>query len=447
VVAVARMLARKARNASRASASWGPITLALLAALAVLLSSVFLVIGLLPERGTDAWDGGSDRRLAMGRPDDAAALLVAELLALDEELLDDIAAYRRPRRVAATLGLLVAVGVPAAMSVALHSGRARRTLRLARSVPGPALQAALAVAAVVLLTALVRLPLQVWTGVIQDGRWGFRTRSVPGWFLDQLVIVGGRALGLAALVWGVATLMRRDPRGWPARVVLLTALIGPLVLVLHPLVAHPLLLPTGPLPDGPHRDAVLIVLERSTADAPVLVGEASRRTTRRNAVATGLGPTERVVLHDTLLELGPREVAAIAAHELAHLERRDPLRAALAPIPAVALVALLIRRRLRADGGSEVGALASAVALVLALEAAVTPVTAAMSRTVELRTDVRAVAISGDPDAHVALLRAFVVDGLADPDPPRWTVLLWATHPTPTERILAVSGAPDLARR
>jgi STE24 endopeptidase len=70
-----------------------------------------------------------------------------------------------------------------------------------------------------------------------------------------------------------------------------------------------------------------------------------------------------------------------------------------------------------------------------------------MSRTVELRTDVRAVAISGDPDAHVALLRAFVIDGLADPDPPRWTVLLWATHPTPTERILAVSGAPDLARR
>jgi STE24 endopeptidase len=61
-------------------------------------------------------------------------------------------------------------------------------------------------------------------------------------------------------------------------------------------------------------------------------------------------------------------------------------------------------------------------------------------RTVEHRTDVRSVIISQDPEAHVALVRAFVVDGFADPAPPRWSVLLWATHPTPAERVAAVSG-------
>ena len=59
------------------------------------------------------------------------------------------------------------------------------------------------------------------------------------------------------------------------------------------------------------------------------------------------------------------------------------------------------------------------------------------------RTDVRSVALSGDADAHVLLLRTFVSDGLADPDPPRWSVLLWATHPAPARRIRAVISASD----
>jgi STE24 endopeptidase len=84
--------------------------------------------------------------------------------------------------------------------------------------------------------------------------------------------------------------------------------------------------------------------------------------------------------------------------------------------------------------------LAAAVALILAAEVALAPLSAAVSRTVEHRTDVRSVVLSADPQAHVALLRAFVIDGLAEPDPPRWSVLLWATHPTPAQRIRAVGA-------
>jgi STE24 endopeptidase len=423
---------RPARSSTRSA------VLRVAASLAVLVATVLLVVGLLPE-GAGVADG---HRASV--PDE----VVAEALRFDDATLADVAAYRAPRRVAAALGLALSVVVPLAMALALRSGRARRTLRLAGALPGPALQAAAAAACVVALTALVRLPIGAWAALVQDGRWGFRTRSVPGWLLDHATVVGARALGVAALVWLVATLVARWPDDWHVRAVLLVAVIGPLALLLHPLVVHPVLLPTEPLVDGPHRDAVVAVVERSAIDVPVLVGEASLRTTRRNAVATGLGPTERIVLHDTLLELQPHEVAAIAAHELAHLERRDPLRAALAPVPAVALVALVVRRRLRASvGPPDVRALASAAALVIALEAAATPVVAGITRTIEHRTDVRSVAISGDPLAHVTMLRAFVTDGLADPDPPRWSVLLWATHPTPTERILAVTGAGDPATR
>jgi STE24 endopeptidase len=407
------------------------------AVLAVLASTLLLVVGFLPEEAGDA----------VGRRVPLSDEVVAEALRFDEGTLAEVAAYRGPRRLAALLGLVLSVAVPLVMAWTLRTGRAVRTLRSVRALPGPALQAAAAAASVVALTALVRLPIGAWAGLVQDGRWGFRTRSAPGWLLDHLTVVGARALGIAALVWLVATLVVRWPGDWHVRTVLIVAIVGPVALLLHPLIVHPVLLPTVPLIDGPHRDAVVAVVERSEVDVTVLLGEASLRTTRRNAVATGLGPTRRIVLHDTLLELEPHEVAAITAHELAHLERRDPLRAALAPVPAVALLVLLVRRRLRSDALPDVRALASAAALVLAIEAATTPIAAGITRTIEHRTDVRSVAISEDPLAHVTMLRAFVTDGLADPDPPRWSVLLWATHPTPTERILAVTGADDPATR
>ena len=48
--------------------------------------------------------------------------------------------------------------------------------------------------------------------------------------------------------------------------------------------------------------------------------DASRRTTAANAYVTGLGPTKRVVLFDTLLDRYNRdEVRLVVAHELGHV--------------------------------------------------------------------------------------------------------------------------------
>jgi len=366
-------------------------------------------------------------------------------LSFEQHVLEDIAAYRGPRRVVALASRALGVLVPMLLAVALLSPRSRRAPRALERLPGVALPVAAMVASASVAIALVRLPLAVWAGVVHDGAWGFRTRSVGGWALDHLGMVAGRALLLGLITAGVVHIIRRHPHTWPARLTLLAAVAGPVALLMHPLIVHPLLLPTAPLPDGPHRDAVHAVVARSDRpDVEVLLGEASLRTTRRNAVVTGLGPTERIVLHDTLLELTPREVAAITAHELAHVERRDPLRGVLAPVPVVLLLGLAARRRvagLPASPRSQVRALAAMGLLLLALETASSPLSSALSRTVEHRTDVRAVALSGDPEATIEMLRSFVIHGLAEPDPPRWSVLLWATHPAPSTRIRAVLGA------
>ena len=431
------------RSHARERAWW------VLAALAATSATVLLVVGLLPASDQTLNGQGSGQAAGPGAPDPARETLIAEALTFDEGLLADVAAYRQPRRALALASRAIGVAVPLAIGGALlrrpRGARSSRvdapSLRALQRLPSLPVQVGAAASLVVLATALVRLPVSVAAGVVQDGVWGFRTRSVPGWALDHAFMVTGRALGVGLLAAAVSALMLRHPRTWPARATVLVALIGPLALLLHPLVVHPVLLPTGPLPDGEHRDAVFAVVARSGLDVPVLLGEASLRTTRRNAVVTGLGPTQRIVLHDTLLELGPREVAAIVAHELAHVERSDPLRGVLAPVPLVLGVGLLARRRIA--GRTDLRGAAMVVAFVLAVEVALTPVSAGVSRTIEHRTDVRSVALSGDADAHVLLLRTFVSDGLADPDPPRWSVLLWATHPAPARRIRAVISASD----
>lgn len=418
------------------------------AVLAATSATVLLVIGLLPA-SDQTLNGHSPGQVAgQGAPAPVREALIVEALTFDDDLLFDVAAYRQPRRALTLASWLIGVGVPLVIGVVLlRRPRGARSSRVVapsfRALERLTLPVQVGVVAslVVLATALVRLPVSVAAGVVQDGAWGFRTRSVPGWALDHAFVVTGRALSVGLLVAAVSALVLRHPRTWPARATVLVALIGPLVLLLHPLVVHPVLLPTGPLPDGEHRDAVIAVVARSGLDVPVLLGEASLRTTRRNAVVTGLGPTQRIVLHDTLLELGPREVAAIVAHELAHVERSDPLRGVLASVPLVLGVGLLARRRL--DGRTDLRGAAMVVAFVLAVEVALTPASAAVSRTIEHRTDVRSVALSGDADAHVRLLRTFVSDGLADPDPPCWSVLLWATHPAPAQRIRAVISAVD----
>ena len=77
----------------------------------------------------------------------------------------------------------------------------------------------------------------------------------------------------------------------------------------------------------------------------MLVADASRRTRAVNAYVSGLGPTRRIVVYDTLLrEAPPAEVVAVVAHELGHAKDSDVLTGTLigALGAAAAVVALYL---------------------------------------------------------------------------------------------------------
>ena len=136
----------------------------------------------------------------------------------------------------------------------------------------------------------------------------------------------------------------------------------------------------------------------------VLVADASRRTTALNAYVSGLGPTRRIVVYDTLLaDAPPGEVEAVVAHELGHARDNDVLTGtalgALGAAAAVCAVFLLgsWTGLLRRAGVDSIGD-PRAVGLLLALAAVAglvgAPLQNAVSRLIEARADAHALAVT-----------------------------------------------------
>lgn len=322
---------------------------------------------------------------------------------------------------------------------------------LVSRLPGPWwAQVALAVVVVSLVVRLASLP---FAAALQQHRLdhGLATQSWLAWIRDLLVGEAVAAGVTTLALVGLVGLARRFRRAWPA----LAALgAGTLVVVgslTYPLLVEPLFNDFEPLPEGSLRTSILQVADREGVEVDeVLVADASRRTTSLNAYVSGLGATRRVVVYDTLVETLPEDQAlSVVAHEVAHAQHHDVMvgtgLGALGAASGVGLLGLLLGGRLdRSRPGSGSRASAPAVVpLLLALVAAgsvlSSPLENGVSRRIETRADVVALATTQDPDAFVEMQRMLALRSLADPTPPVLAHWWWGSHPTVVERVALAS--------
>lgn len=358
-------------------------------------------------------------------------------------------AYRGPLLAALVTGTCIRLAIVAA--VAWTPGGRRLVARIVRRV-GPhrtARAAAAVVLAVVVGIDVLLLPLNLWAGHVREVAWGLRTAGLGEWFLDWLVAVVPGWLGVGVLALAGWWIAERLPRTWPAVAALAAGGAGVLVALLAPVVLEPLVHRTVPLAAGPQRAAVEAVLARAGVAADtILVADASRRTTRQNAYVSGLGATRRVVLYDTLLEgRTPAEVAMVFAHELGHDRHHDVARSALlgaaGAVVAAYGVAALVRWRTavgRQARPTDPAAAAVVLAVVTLLVLASLPVQSVVSRRAEAAADDVALELTRDPAVAVAVQRALALANLSDPDPPRWAVRLWGSHPPAVDRLAAAEA-------
>jgi STE24 endopeptidase len=294
--------------------------------------------------------------------------------------------------------------------------------------------AAVWAAVVTVAVTVVCLPLDLWRGHLRERHWGLSTQSLSGWLTDRakstavtLLVGTGAWTALIALVHAL-------PRWWVPVGAVGAALAVVIITLLAPLLLEPLFNHFEPLADRELADTLRSLAE--DAGVPirdVLVADASRRTVKMNACVSGLGPTRRVVVWDTLLRTGSEsQLKLVVAHELAHRRERHVVKGTLLAAAGAITAVLLLWAAL---GTPNPGDYPLAALLLIGLEIAALPFGAALSRRWERTADRYSLKLTGDREAyrqtHVALARA----NLADLDPPRLAYLTLFTHPTTAERL------------
>jgi STE24 endopeptidase len=334
------------------------------------------------------------------------------------------------------------LGIAAAASLvqaALVTGWAVRPPRGLRRLRGrPVLGSAAVGAGMVVATTSCSLPFSALARK-RALAVGLATQSWRGWIAD---LCKGTALEAAFAAAGgaaVTAAVRRYPRDWWVIGAGGSVALGALLALLGPVALAPIFNDFEPLPEGDTRSDVLEL----AAAAGVSVGEvyavdASKRTTAANAYVTGLGPTKRVVLFDTLLDrYGRDEVRGVVAHELAHVRYRD-VRRGIAYAAIVAGPAALATARLSGLLRAEAGTPEALPGLALAAGVVGAPVavtSSRLSRSIERRADAYSLELTRAPEAFISFERRIVLQNLADIDPPRWLQALLASHPSTAERI------------
>ena len=353
---------------------------------------------------------------------------------------------RRYRRGAWLLGLAGMTAGPVwTLTVALSGRRWRGPI--VRMVGGRPLPAAVAFGAgLVLAGEAVRLPVAA-AGYSWSRAHGLVTQPVRGWLADRAKATALGTSLAAALSLTTATLMRRRPGTWWLGTWAVTSAGTVALTLLGPKLIEPLFQTTRPLDDHELEGEVREVAARLGVPVrAVLVNDASTRTTASNAYVSGLGPTRRVVLFDTLLRDFPRDqVRFVVAHELAHVARRHILRGSListaASLPALGAIGAAVatltgwRRIGNRDADLALRRLTVAVVGAGVAEVIARRFAMSMSRGFEREADWEALRVTADPDAAIGLHRGLVDRNLGVPNPPRWVQRLWGSHPTPLERI------------
>jgi STE24 endopeptidase len=347
------------------------------------------------------------------------------------EQIDRGARFARPQ-----LALALARGAVDVAALAALAARPPAVLR--RRSPNPVLAGAAAGAAISLALSLTALPFRVIVrrravavGLVTQSWRGWAVDLAKSAALETTVGAAGGGLGVAAT--------RRYPRGWWAPAAAGSVLAGTGLAALAPVLLDPLFNKFTPLPEGPARaDVVELAVAAGVRVREVYSVDASRRTTAANAYVTGLGPTKRVVLFDTLIDRYSRdELRLVVAHELAHVHYRDVPRGVLYAAISAPFGTLAVQQ-LSWALSPERGTPAALPALALAAALVAAPIGLLgnrLSRAIERRADTFSLSLTGAPDAFVSFERRIAVQNVADIEPPRWVTALLATHPPTLERI------------
>jgi len=224
-----------------------------------------------------------------------------------------------------------------------------------------------------------------------------------------------------------------------------------LMMLIAPVFITPLFNKFTPIKDDVLRRELLDMAHRNGIHAQdVYEMDASRQSKAVNAYVIGFGPTQRIVLFDTLLkDFSREEIEYVLSHEMGHYVLGHIYQGILFSILGTLLGSYLFYRTAQwalgrfgiklgftALGHPASYPLLMAMGLVLSILA--TPIGNAFSRNLEWQADRFAAQHDANWDAGISAFRKLGTVNVAEEDPPRWVVVLFYTHPSLAQRIHAI---------
>lgn len=358
---------------------------------------------------------------------------------------DEMQRHTRIRNILYLVGNAWSLG---AMVLLLVTGLSRRmrdaALRVTRK---PFLVAMLYLAFFTIAAALLELPLAYYSGFVVPHQFDLSDQSFAAWTGDMLKGLGVNML-LGSVVGALALLAIRRVRRWWVVLWLCSVPLIVFLAVVQPIVIDPIFNKYEPLKDQVLRQKLLDLASRAGIEGSrVYQVDMSKQTKTMNAYVTGIGPSNRIVLWDTLLaKMSHDEILAVMGHEMGHYVMKHIWKT-LAFLLVLSVVVFYVAFRsyepgLRRWGSrwgvTERGDPASVPWLLIVagtIAFFLSPVISGYSRMNEHAADMFGLEVTHLNEPMATAFVKFAEDSKSDPSP-HPLIKYWAyTHPPIAERI------------
>jgi STE24 endopeptidase len=357
----------------------------------------------------------------------------------------DAKRYGETRRLLMVTGLVRSTASTAMWAFALSDGAGKLFARLPVPLQLPAF--------VALLTACEAA--REWPiDYIEDHQleriFGNSERTADAWAAERIKATAIGA-GIGTLLAGLGgALMRRAPKRWPWLAIAAMPALLAFANVVAPTFIMPLFNKYVPLEGELERRIRTLAARFGVGGATILRYDMSRQTKKANAFVTGVFGTERIAIADTLLdEFADDETLFVVAHELGHYVKRDPWVAIALGTALTALPLLLGSSTVRRTTGRDVADPATTMRLMFYMSVGQLfgmPIANAFSRMIERRADRFALEVTKDPESGVRAFSRLRDQNLAEDEGPKWSELLFSSHPSLGSRIAALELAATSER-
>lgn len=336
----------------------------------------------------------------------------------------------------------------AVLAIVLVTGLSRRMRdAAARITKRPFVLAMIYIALFTIVTAILELPLAYYSDFVVPHQYDLTEQTFGSWFGDMLKGLGVN-LVIGAIVGALALLAIRRMRRWWIALWLGTVPLIVLMVVVTPILLDPLFNKFEPLQDAALRQKLLDLASRAGIEGGrVYQVNKSKQTKTMNAYVTGVGPTNRIVMWDTLLaKMTHEEVLAVMGHEMGHYVMKHIWKT-LGFLLVVSIFVFYFAYRLYEPGlqrwGSRWGVtergdpaslpwlllIASAISFLLS------PVISGYSRSNEHKADMFGLEVTHLNEPFATAFVKMAEDSKRDPSPHPFIKFWRYTHPPISERI------------